>query len=66
MNITVNGKTHQVEDTTTISQLLDTLNLDQTRVAIERNFKVVTKDEYANTPLAEGDTLEIVQFVGGG
>jgi thiamine biosynthesis protein ThiS len=35
-------------------------------VAVERNREIVPKSLYATTHLAEGDRIEIVQFVGGG
>ena len=66
MQITVNGKPQLIEPDMTIDKLLEMLKLDPTRVAIEHNLEVVTKDGFAKTHLAEGDTLEIVQFVGGG
>jgi len=66
MNITVNGKQQIAESGTTLAQLLDSLKLDAQRVAVERNLEVVTRDEFDKIILADGDTLEIVQFVGGG
>jgi len=66
MEITVNGKQQQLESGMTLSELLNRLNLDPERVAVERNLNVVPKDDFANTTLANDDTLEIVQFVGGG
>jgi len=66
MNIIVNGKQQQVEDGTTLTGLIDQLNLDPTRVAVERNLNVVMRECFDETILAEGDNLEIVQFVGGG
>lgn len=66
MQITVNGTSQQVAVGTTISRLLETLRLDPQRVAVERNLEVVAKDDFADTILADGDSLEIVQFVGGG
>ena len=36
------------------------------RVAVERNGSIVPKGRYGDTVLAEGDTLEVVGFVGGG
>jgi thiamine biosynthesis protein ThiS len=36
------------------------------RVAIELNREIVPRDQWPQTPLHEGDRLEIVQFVGGG
>ncbi len=66
MDITVNGKKQQVATDSTLGQLLDTLKLDPARVAVERNLNVVMRESFAETILAENDTLEIVQFVGGG
>jgi thiamine biosynthesis protein ThiS len=66
MNITVNGKPQQIGQEMTIGTLLEKLKLDPTRVAVEHNLAVVSKEVFASTTLAEGDTLEIVQFVGGG
>ena len=66
MNISINGKQQQVEDGTTITGLINHLNLDPERVAIERNLNVVMRECFAETILTEGDALEIVQFVGGG
>ena len=66
MNIVVNGKKQEVEPGTTVTKLLMSLDLDPDRVAIELNLAIVSKDQCANTTLAEGDSLEIVQFVGGG
>lgn len=35
-------------------------------VAVERNRDIVPRAEHAQLVLCEGDTLEIVHFVGGG
>jgi thiamine biosynthesis protein ThiS len=35
-------------------------------VAVERNLEIAPKSSWQNTRLADGDRLEIVQFVGGG
>ena len=66
MEITVNGKQQQVDSGTSLGQLLEDLKLDPTRVVIERNFVAVLRDDYTNIKLNDGDSLEIVQFVGGG
>lgn len=49
-----------------VAALLQELGLDANRVAIELNRTVISKDAFTRTPLAAGDTIEIVQFVGGG
>ena len=50
-------------------RLLDYLaeaNYDPKRVAVERNGDIVPKARYCETILADGDTVEVVSFVGGG
>jgi thiamine biosynthesis protein ThiS len=66
MQITVNGKTRQIDAVTHITALLESLGLDPARVAVEHNLAIVPLAEFSATPIAEGDSLEIVQFVGGG
>ena len=50
----------------TIQALLATLGLGDRPVAVERNALIVPRAEHASTKLADGDKLEVVQFVGGG
>ena len=66
IHITVNGDRHDVETGTSVEALLDRLGLPRERLAVERNRRVVRKGDWAATELADGDTLEIVHFVGGG
>lgn len=66
MNIFVNGKPQTIDGGTTLTTLLGSLKLDPQRVAVERNLAVVARETFDKTVLADGDTLEIVQFVGGG
>ena len=65
MQVQINGDSHTLEPMT-IMELLRSLDLDPARLAVERNRDIVPKREYDSTVLAEGDKLEIVQFVGGG
>ncbi len=66
MQITINGEARSIEAPLTIAGFLDQLGLKQDRVAVEYNRKLLPRTEWAATLLAEGDSLEIVQFVGGG
>jgi sulfur carrier protein len=66
MQITVNGDAHDVPDGLTVCGLVEHLGLTDGPVAVERNREVVPRAEHPNTPLAPGDVLEIVHFVGGG
>jgi thiamine biosynthesis protein ThiS len=66
MRIEVNGEAREVEAGTTVAALLATLGLGTTLVAVERNREIVPRARHAEQALAEGDTLEVVHFVGGG
>ena len=66
MKIQVNGEPRDVEDGLTIGALLEELKIRPARVVIEVNREIVGRDAYASTRLKDGDTLEIVHFVGGG
>ena len=66
MQITLNGDAHEVAGPLTVSELLERLNIDARRVAVERNLVVLKRDAFASTVIAEGDEIEIVNFVGGG
>ena len=66
MRVMVNGEEHQVEPSTTVKQLLASLGLGDTLVAVERNEEVVPRARHGSTALEEGDRVEVVHFVGGG
>jgi thiamine biosynthesis protein ThiS len=64
--IRVNGDPLDLQGPLTIAGLLDRLGIDARRVAVEHNLIVVKRHAFATTPIAEGDEIEIVNFVGGG
>ena len=65
MRIEVNGEAREVA-ATTILGLVEELGLDPLKVAVERNLEIVPRSLHVATALAEGDKIELVQFVGGG
>jgi thiamine biosynthesis protein ThiS len=66
MQLTVNGKQTEAVAGSTVQSLLDQLRLDCRQVVVERNQTIVPRQRFAEEHLVEGDTLEIVHFVGGG
>ena len=60
----VNGESHEVP--TTISELLERLDLGGRKVAVALNRSVVPRSRYAETALRAGDQVEILEAVGGG
>ena len=66
MRVTVNGQDRTIEAGTTMRGLLDELELEPIRVAVEINRELVTRSAFDRTTIREGDRIEIVTFVGGG
>lgn len=66
MQIILNGEPRDVAEGTTVAGLVLQLGGDPRGIAIERNLEIVPKAEHATTILQAGDSLEVVQFVGGG
>lgn len=66
MTLTINGESRAFGEMRDIAALVAALGLDPRKVAVERNLEIVPRSVYARTPIAEGDRIEIVQFVGGG
>ncbi len=64
-SITLNGDTRQTS-ADTIATLVRELELLPEKVAVERNGEIVPRSTLEQAALADGDTLEIVHFVGGG
>jgi thiamine biosynthesis protein ThiS len=66
MNVTVNGQMRELPPAASIEELLQLLQMDPARVAVEHNRSILPKSRFAATVLVDGDMVEIVQFVGGG
>ena len=63
--ITVNGEKKNADGQTVEEYLLQT-NYSRSRIAVEINGEIVPKSQYESTAFYDGDTVEIVGFVGGG
>ncbi len=66
MRITLNGEQRDVPGSLTVLGLLQHLNILPERVAVEINEEIVRKAVYDDTPVRDGDRVEVVQFMGGG
>jgi sulfur carrier protein len=67
MKLQINGEERAFDDSSlTLAALVETLGMKADRVAVELNRDIVPRDRWADTPLKEGDRLEVVHFVGGG
>lgn len=66
MTIRLNGDPYELTAPLTVSALLSALDIDARRVAVELNLVVLKRAAFATTVIQAGDTMEIVNFVGGG
>ena len=63
--VTINGQSVEAAGKT-VAQYLAEEGYNTVRIAVERNLEIVPKAKYAETVLADGDVVEVVNFVGGG
>ncbi len=66
LNITVNGQARQLSSRPCVASLVEEMQLDGKRFAVERNGEIVPKSRLSQVQVEEGDVIEIVVAVGGG
>ena len=66
MKITLNGDPFEIIGAVTLSELLQSLDIDPRRVAVEHNLVIVKRVAYDSTIIVNGDAVEVVNIVGGG
>ncbi len=66
IKIILNGEAYSLKTAMTLEELLDNLNINKEGVAVEVNLKIIKKANYSKYTVNDGDSVEIVNFVGGG
>ena len=66
MRLKINGEPKTVQSALSVEELLKQLSIPKEKVVVELNMDILSRDKLAETPLKDGDELEIVHFVGGG
>lgn len=66
MNIIINGKNIELENSSNVAQMLQERDVTGTMFVVEKNLTIVPKENYSETLIAENDSFEIVGFFGGG
>ncbi len=66
IRVRLNGKERDIADGQTVRALLESLELHPSLVVVELNREILSRDAYEDVPVQEGDTIELVHFVGGG
>lgn len=66
MLITVNGEEKNVEEGTSLQEIIALLNIEDKVMAAAINMEIVKKDQWTTFKPQNNDKLELLQFVGGG
>jgi sulfur carrier protein len=64
--IQLNGETYTIDGDAGLPALLERLKMRRGRVAVEINQAVIPRARYDEVVLKPGDTVEVINFVGGG
>jgi thiamine biosynthesis protein ThiS len=66
MRVQINGESREVADAGNLAALIEALGMKADRIAVELNGDIIQRGKWAETPVHDGDKLEVVHFVGGG
>ncbi len=64
--IQLNGNPYEISNGINLNELLNKLEIQKDKVAIEVNGEIIEKNKYTKLVLNKDDKVEIVQFIGGG
>jgi len=66
VTLEINGRWQSLEAPANVRELLEVLGVEPNRIAVELNHRLVKRQAWETTPVADRDHIEIVEFVGGG
>ena len=66
IRVRLNGKDRDITFGHTVQSLLEAIEINPLAVVVELNRKILDRDRYSDFDIREGDTIEVVHFVGGG
>ena len=66
IQVRVNGKDREVQSGLSVHELVQSFDLDPLLIVVELNREILSRDQFRDVEVAEGDAVELVHFVGGG
>ncbi|HNO75375.1 sulfur carrier protein ThiS [Nitrosomonas mobilis] len=66
MQLVINGQSQCFDNVNSVLQLLESLSLQDKRIAVECNGEIIPRSTFPSHLLTDGDQLEIIVAVGGG
>ena len=66
VKVILNGEERFFEREISVAELIEMLELDAKKIAVEKDLEIVNPDQFSAVILGEGSRVEIVHFIGGG
>ena len=66
IQVHVNGKEREVQSGLSVHELVESFDLNPLLIVAELNREILSRDQFKDIQVSEGDTVELVHFVGGG
>jgi sulfur carrier protein len=66
IQVQVNGKEREVQSGLSVHELVESFDLNPLLIVVELNREILSRDQFKDVQVSEGDAVELVHFVGGG
>jgi len=66
IRVHVNGKEREVPSGLSVHELVESFDLNPLLIVVELNREILSRDQFGEVVVADGDSVELVHFVGGG
>ena len=66
IQVQVNGKEREVQSGLSVHELVESFDLNPLLIVVELNRESLSRDQFKDVHVSEGDAVELVHFVGGG
>ena len=66
MNVIVNGQQKEFSQISSLNDIIISFAQDSRHIIAEINGTIIKKNHWSQTPIQEGDTIELISFIGGG
>ena len=66
IQVQVNGKEREVQSGLSVHDLVESFDLNPLLIVVELNREILSRDQFKDVQISEGDAVELVHFVGGG
>ena len=66
IQVHVNGKDREVQSGLSVHELVESFDLNPMLIVVELNREILSRDQFKDVQVSEGDAVELVHFVGGG